>query len=183
VRVLLFINYWLSEFILLSTDGVSVHFCFVSFVVIRMATVRERVCAVLALFSKENRFLTHNDITRIPRGDKTIRNWRRGDSCKPVASIIFLEVISKVWVIMTRRDFSNRFRQALQTQSDELRANFEFHTLTYIKYCTSLRLSAYKFQEPCCLETLDELWGHTILRRKGQKLWHDILDQLTHCII
>jgi len=35
------------------------------------------------LFSKENRFLRNNDITRIPSGDKTIRIWRRGDSWKP----------------------------------------------------------------------------------------------------
>jgi hypothetical protein len=35
-----------------------------------MATVQERVYVVLALFSKENRFLIHNDVTRIPPGNK-----------------------------------------------------------------------------------------------------------------
>jgi hypothetical protein len=134
-------------------------------------------------FRKENRFLRNNDITRIPPGDKTIRKWRRGDSWKPIASIVFLEVISQVWVIMMWSEFNNRFRQTLQNPYDELRANFEFHALTYIKYCIILRLSAYKFQELCCLDALDELWGHTILRSRGQKVCDDILDQLTHCII
>ena len=148
-----------------------------------MATVQVSVYTVMVLFSKGNRFLettTLQEFLQMIRWSETNGAETPGNR---VASMIFLEVISQVWVIMTRSDFNNHFRQALQNPYDELRANCEFHALTYIKYCISLRLSTYKFQEQCCLETLDELWGHTLLRSRGQKVCDDILDKLTHSII
>ena len=119
-------------------------------------SVQESVYVVIALFTKENRVLRNNDNIRIPPGFKTIRNWRRGDSWKPGSFHDISGSDQPSAMTMMWSDFNNRFRQALQNPYDELRANCEFHALTYIKYCISLRLRAYKFQESCCLETLDE---------------------------